>query len=101
MLICPLFPVPLYLPPHGCWLIVALPLVLLECLPTVRLYTPVESGCASLPSGVGPILHCLELTMLPILLGKEMSLLQGGASCGQKATAGKRFLFRMLGQPNH
>lgn len=38
MLICLLFPVPLHLPPHGCWFIVALPLVLLERLPTVRLH---------------------------------------------------------------
>lgn len=43
MLMCPLFPVPLHLPPHGCWLLVALPLVLLEAVPTVRL----------LPSGTG------------------------------------------------
>lgn len=38
MLTCPLVPVPLRLPPHGCWLIAALPLVLLEHLPTVRLH---------------------------------------------------------------
>lgn len=43
MLMCHLFPVPLHLPPHGCWLLVALPLVLLEAVPTVRL----------LPSGTG------------------------------------------------
>lgn len=102
ILLCPFFPVPLHLPPHGCWLIVALPLVLLGHLPTVRLH-PVEPGCADLLRRVRPILYCLELTMLPILLGTEMTL--GLSSREEPAVARKlllvRILFRMLGQPSY
>lgn len=51
-----------------------------------------EPGCADLLGGVGPILHCLELTTLPILLGTEMTL--GLSSREEPAVARKLLLVR-------
>lgn len=87
----PLFPVPIHLPPSGRWLTVALPLVLLKHVPTVRLH-PSRTHRAGLLGGAGPILRCLELAILPVLLGTGMTL--GPSSRGQPAVARQLLLLR-------
>lgn len=55
---------------------------------------------AGLLGAVGLILQCLELTMLPILLGTELTL--GPSSRARKSQLWpERFFFKMLGQPSH
>lgn len=86
MLMCPLFPVPFHLPPHGCRLIVALPLVLLETVPTVRPHPSGTRLCRpAWWAWADPTLSWAKHAPSPHGHRDDpWSLLHRGASCGQK-----------------